>query len=184
MSAIGVLCALPKLKFFRSARRTWGVVVDQGVRPGTNDYQVFIGWTVSGRFGIFGAFLRCSDPPCASERSSCLAPGIEHDTSKLLSSSSRRPDTGSGFSRFCRATAASVAGLFTGSGSPRDRRFGRSGRLENRSRHSAAWRKCGRRRGRGRTRPRGELAARGKSRRRRFHADPQGGRLDGGNRLS
>jgi len=42
MSAIGVLCVLPKLKFFRSARRTWGVVVDQGVRPGTNDYQVLI----------------------------------------------------------------------------------------------------------------------------------------------
>lgn len=42
MSAIGALCALPRLKFFRSARRTWGVVVDQGVRPGTNDYQVFI----------------------------------------------------------------------------------------------------------------------------------------------
>jgi uncharacterized protein DUF3592 len=42
MSAIGLACALPKLKFVRSARRTWGVVVDQGVRPGTNDYQVLI----------------------------------------------------------------------------------------------------------------------------------------------
>ena len=42
LGAIGALLTLPRLKFLRSAERAWGVVVDQGVRPGTDDYQVFI----------------------------------------------------------------------------------------------------------------------------------------------
>src|SRR6266851_5236602 len=115
MSAIGVLCVLPKLKFFRSARRTWGVVVDQGVRPGTNDYQVFIEF-----FGERDRRLRFSLPAQVYNYSNGEMVPILYDPFNPRNVV---------VARFCRATAASVTGLFPCSGPPRDRRLGRSGRL-------------------------------------------------------
>jgi len=63
--AIGALFTLPRLKFLRSAHRAWGVVVDQGVRPRTDDYQVFIdffsGDNTRRRFSTPGQVYQYSD---------------------------------------------------------------------------------------------------------------------------
>jgi len=64
LGALGALFTLPRLKFLRSAHRAWGVVVDQGVRPGTDDYQVFIDFFIGDtrrRFSTPGRVYQYSD---------------------------------------------------------------------------------------------------------------------------
>ena len=64
LGAIGALFTLPRLKFLKSAHRARGVVVDQGVRPGTDDYRVFIdffGGDTRRRFSIPAQFYQYSD---------------------------------------------------------------------------------------------------------------------------
>jgi len=64
LGAIGALFTLPRLKFMKSAHRSWGVVVDQGVRPGTDDYRVFIDFFAGDtrrRFSVPAHFYQYSD---------------------------------------------------------------------------------------------------------------------------